>query len=343
MQLSEFDFELPAALIAQHPLEKRDESRMLAVNRRQDSYSDARFSDFPSHLEKGDVLVVNNTRVFPARLNGRTDTGARVEVFLVEQKEDRVWSVLAKPGRRLKIGKRIDIGERLKAEVLDREESGRTIIRFSFDGDFDVLVDELGSTPLPPYIKREHGDTDRDRDRYQTLYASQRGAIAAPTAGLHFTRDVLDEIKKRGVEIVEITLHVGYGTFEPVRTEDLSGHTVSPEAFEITEDAARSLSSAKSDGRRIIAVGTTSVRTLESAWREGNAFQSGRQSAELTIVPGYSFKAVDAVLTNFHLPKSSLLVLVSTFSGHDLMMKAYRHAVRERYRFYSYGDCMFVS
>ena len=343
MRLSEFDFELPGELIAQEPLEKRDDSRMLVLRRNESSFADARFSDFPSYLEPGDVLVLNNTRVFPARLFGKTDTGARIEVFLVEEIADRVWSVLAKPGKRLKPGKRIDIGGKLSAEVVDRDETGRTVLQFSFDGEFELLVDEFGSTPLPPYIKRDRGAADADRDRYQTLYASRRGAIAAPTAGLHFTETVLQEIKARGIEIVELTLHVGYGTFEPVRVDDLSDHEVSPEVFEIDEDTAEALKRAKREGRRIVAVGTTSTRALESAWSEEVGFRAGQQRAELTIVPGYRFQAVDALLTNFHLPKSSLLVMVSTFAGHDLTMNAYRHAVHERYRFYSYGDCMFIS
>ncbi len=343
MLLSEFDYELPKELIAQQPLARRDDSRMMVLNRSDGSFTDDLFTSFPKYLREGDVLVLNNTKVFPARLYGKSETGARVEVFLVEEREPNTWTALARPGKRLKTGKRVAFGDELRAEVIDKADSGLVVFKFECEGNLESMVDRLGSTPLPPYIKRASAEPDVDRDRYQTLYAKERGAIAAPTAGLHFTRDLLDQIGKRGVEVIEITLHVGYATFEPVRVEDLSRHRVSPERFEISRDAAELLTKAKKVGRRIVAVGTTTTRALESAVNEDNTFSAGSRMADLTIVPGYEFKAVDCLLTNFHLPKSSLLVLVSAFAGHGAVMRAYRHAVEEEYRFYSYGDCMFVA
>lgn len=342
MLLSEFDFELPDALIAQQPLAERDSSRMLVFNRRESRYKDDVFISFPSYLRSGDTLVLNNTQVFPARLYGKSETGAGVEVLLVEELRPDVWSALARPGKKLRVGKRISFGKKMNAEVLKKEESGRITLEFKCDGEFEPLVDELGVTPLPPYIKRSPSDSDPDRQRYQTLYAKKRGAIAAPTAGLHFTGDLLSKIAEKGVEIVEITLHVGYGTFEPVRVEDVSLHRVAPERFDISPETAEHLTRAKKEGRRIVAVGTTTTRALESAFREDDAFRPGQRWSELTILPGYEFRAVDCLLTNFHLPKSSLLVLVSTFGGREAVLRAYGHAVKDRYRFYSYGDCMLI-
>ncbi len=342
MLLSQFDFELPPELIAQEPLDKRDASRMLVLARKNGAVSHDSFSSFPAFFNSGDVLVVNNTKVFPARLYGETESGAKVEVFLVEMESDKLWSTLARPGKRLKVGKRIVFGPELSGEVVAKDDSGRVSIRFDCEGSFDDAVDKLGETPLPPYIKRIPGESDEDIERYQTLYASERGAIAAPTAGLHFTEAVFEQLRDRGVEIVEITLHVGYGTFEPVRVENLNEHSVSAEKFEISKESARLLTKAKCENRRITAVGTTTTRALESAIAEDGSFSWGKQTANLTITPGYRFKAVDALLTNFHLPKSSLMVLVSTFAGHENVMNAYRHAVKEGYRFYSYGDCMLI-
>ena len=342
MLISEYDYELPSELIAQNPPEKRESSRMLVADRSTETITDDSFADFPDHLKKGDLLVINNTRVFPARLLGRSETGARIELFLVREIEDGKWEALAKPGRRLRPGKRLIFSPRLSGLVVERTEEGRFVVEFAFDGDLYEILELTGKTPLPPYIKREGEERRSDRDRYQTVYAKERGAIAAPTAGLHFTPGILDAIKDRGVTVAEITLHVGYGTFEPVRVEDLSEHEVMAEAFEINEESAEELNRAKSDGRRIVAVGTTTTRALETCMLKNDAFVGGKQVADLTITPGYKFSAIDALLTNFHLPKSSLLVLVSTFGGYDFIMKAYKHAVRERYRFYSYGDCMFI-
>lgn len=342
MQIDEFDYELPERLIAQNPLEKRAESRMLVLNRADKSLTDRHFYDFPQFLRTDDLVVLNNTKVFPARILGKSDSGAKIELFLIRESEDLVWEALARPARRLKPGKKIVFAENLSAEVLHKTQEGSVFVRFYADGDFDSILDAIGQTPLPPYIKRDDGDPDKDRERYQTVFAKNRGAIAAPTAGLHFTPAILGEMKNAGVQIAEITLHVGYGTFEPVRVKDLSEHIVMPERFEISDETAEILNAAKSFGRRIIAVGTTTTRALESAVDENGKIIGGNRFAALTITPRYRFRVIDGLLTNFHLPKSSLLVLVSTFGGHDFIMNAYKHAVRSEYRFYSYGDCMFI-
>lgn len=342
MLISEFNFDLPEELIAQKPLEKRESSRMLAVNRAENSFADEQFFNLPKFLKKGDLIVLNNTKVFPARIYGETETGAKVEIFLVRCVENQTWETLARPAKRLKIGRKIVFNESLSAEILEKSEDGKVFVKFETNGDFDAILDEIGKTPLPPYIKREKDSIDKDRERYQTVFAQKRGAIAAPTAGLHFTPEILQEIKNIGAEIAEITLHVGYGTFEPVRVEDLSEHKVLPERYEISEETAEIINKAKAENRRIIAIGTTTTRTLESASDENSKFKASKGLANLTITPNYKFKIISGILTNFHLPQSSLLVLTSTFGGHELIMKAYNHAVREKYRFYSYGDCMLI-
>lgn len=341
MKLIELDFELPTDLIAQQPAARRDGSRMLVVDRVRGNLTDGGFGEIVEFLRPDDVLVLNNTRVFPARLQGTSETGAKIEIFLVERDEDDLWTTLARPAKRLKPGKRINFAEGFSATVVDRAEDGKTIVRFDADGDLFDRLESIGQTPLPPYIKRE-GDEPADRERYQTVFAKNRGAIAAPTAGLHFTPDVLGEIAARGVTIAELTLHVGYGTFEPVRVEDLTEHRVAPERYEISEETAEILNKARQDKRRIVAVGTTSTRALETTVKKHDRFVPGSHLADLTITPGYQFEAVGALLTNFHLPQSSLLLLTSTFGGHELIMSAYRHAVENRYRFYSYGDCMLI-
>ncbi len=342
MKIAEFDFELPDNLIAQEPLVIRTNSRMLAVNRTSNSYGDEHFYNFPKFLKKGDVVVLNNTKVFPAKLFGTSETGAKIELFLVRETGNQIWETLARPGRRLKIGKKISFGENLVAEVLEKTEEGRVFVKFEAKGDFDEILEEVGKTPLPPYIKRGDDDFDKDRERYQTVFARERGAIAAPTAGLHFTPQILEEIKNLGATVAEITLHVGYGTFEPVRVNDLSEHKVLPERYEISDETAETLNQAKAENRRVIAIGTTTTRTLESAISKHGKFVAEKNLADLTITPGYKFKAIDGLLTNFHLPQSSLLVLVSTFGGYELIIKSYKHAVAEKYRFYSYGDCMLI-
>lgn len=342
MLISDFDYELPQELIAQEPLTERAASRMLLVGRSSNSFTDQYFSDLPQFLRHGDVLVLNNTKVFPARLTGKTESGANLEIFLVRENADGTWETLARPAKRLNVGKKIGFGPSLTAEVVEKRPEGRVMVSFTSTGDLYDALDEIGKTPLPPYIKREASAIDTDRERYQTVFAKNRGAIAAPTAGLHFTPEILDEIKNVGVSIAEITLHVGYGTFEPVRVDDLKDHKVSPESYEIEQPVADQLNTAKTDGRRIIAVGTTTTRALESNVSESGKFASGAHTAGLTITPGYTFKAIDALLTNFHLPQSSLLALTSAFGVHELIMSAYRHAVAQQYRFYSYGDCMFI-
>lgn len=342
MLITDFDFELPERLIAQEPLQKRENSRMLVLNRNEKIFQDEHFYNFPRFLREGDTIVLNNTKVFPARLFGKTETGASVEIFLVSEIENQIWKTLARPARRLKTGKKIFFSEHLTAEVLDKTKSGHVSVRFETNKNFDEVLDEIGKTPLPPYIKRGENQADKDRERYQTVFAKQRGAIAAPTAGLHFTPKILEEIKILGAEVVEITLHVGYGTFEPVRVSDLSQHKVLPENYEISAESAEALNRAKAENRRIIAIGTTTTRTLENSYYKNGKFAAEKAAANLTITPGYKFGAIDALLTNFHLPQSSLLVLVSTFAGHEFIMKAYKHAVKENYRFYSYGDCMLI-
>ena len=343
MLLSEFDFNLPEELIAQEPLEKRDASRMLVLNRANESWTDSYFKDFPSYLTHKDIVVLNNSKVIPARLVGnRVATGGRVEIFLIRELDRNVWEALVRPGARLRQDAQVTFGDgRLMAEILDEPGTELRKVKFSSDGLFEDVLAELGSTPLPPYIKRPTGISANDRERYQTIYAKQKGAIAAPTAGLHFTPNVLHAVNSRA-NIAEITLHVGYGTFEPVRVENIAEHSVSSETVEISGSAAESINKARQSGGRTFAIGTTSVRAMESAASESGQIRSGTLKASLTITPGYRFRVTDSLLTNFHLPKSSLLLLVSAFAGRDLILAAYRHAVEHRYRFYSYGDCMLI-
>ena len=338
MRLEDFDYRLPGELIASEPLAERGASRMLHVERRASTIIDRQFTELAEIMRPGDVLVLNNTKVFPARLIGHTDTGGTVELLLEEELGDGEWSALAKPAKRLRPGKKINLSNDISCEVVDRISNGH--FRIGFEADVWAAAEAVGHIPLPHYIKRP--ETEDDRRRYQTIFARERGAIAAPTAGLHFTDETLVSIRQAGVEPVELTLHVGYGTFEPVRVDDLKEHRVLPERFELSEAAAETLNNAKREARRIVAVGTTTTRALESAINDSNEFQPLRTRTNLTITPGYRFKAVDALLTNFHLPKSSLLILVSTFGGHELIMNAYEHAVGQRYRFYSYGDCMLI-
>lgn len=343
MSVEDFGFELPQDLIADVALTDRSASRMLIVDRGRSTYKDTRFGALSDLLQPGDVLVLNNTSVFPARLYGTSSTGAKVEIFLVNPLGRLEWEALARPAKRLGVGKRIIFDENLSAGVIERREGGTVVLQFDAgDGSLDDAIDRVGRTPLPPYIQRDSSALDEDRERYQTVYAKHRGAIAAPTAGLHFTPEIIAQLRANGVETVEITLHVGYGTFEPIRAERLEDHRVQPERYEIDENSAEILNRAKDEGRRVIAVGTTTTRTLEYNFNKHSRFAAETGMADITILPGYSFRAIDGLLTNFHLPKSSLLVLVSTFAGRDLIMDAYRHAVDERYRFYSYGDCMLI-
>ena len=340
MLLSEFDFDLPSDLIAQQPLAERDASRMLVLDRQRQIWSDSQFRNFTEYLRSDDVVVVNNSRVIPARLKGKREgSGGQVEIFLVRELGSKVWEALVRPGGRLKQGARVEFGEgKLLAEMVDEPGAELRRVRFHCEGSFDDLLAGIGVTPLPPYIKKI---STEDRERYQTIYAKQRGAIAAPTAGLHFTPKVLREIEGRA-SLAEVTLHVGYGTFEPVRVDDVDQHSVSAERFEVSEAAAAKINEARGKGGRVIVVGTTTMRALESSVKEQGVVVAGAGEATLTIKPGYKFRVADALLTNFHLPQSSLLILVSAFAGREFILNAYRHAVSERYRFYSYGDCMFI-
>lgn len=341
MHLSEFDYELPDDLIAQEPLAERDASRMLVLDRQNESWIDSTFTEFPAHLRPADVVVVNNSRVIPARLSGRRhETGGAVEIFLVREIEAGIWDALVRPGGRLREGAKVVFGDgKLIAELLDQPGHELRRVRFHSAGPFADVLAELGSTPLPPYIKRS--DSSADRERYQTVYSKTPGAIAAPTAGLHFTDAILKEVRSRAA-IAEITLHVGYGTFEPVRVDDVDQHAVSSEHYAISEEAAAAINRARASGGRVIVVGTTTMRALESSATGDGYVRAGSGEASLTIKPGYRFRVAGALLTNFHLPRSSLLVLVSAFAGRELALRAYRHAVQQRYRFYSYGDCMFI-
>jgi S-adenosylmethionine:tRNA ribosyltransferase-isomerase len=367
--VSDFNFHLPEELIAQDPLADRSASRMLHLCRGTSEYKDCRFKDFPDILGADDLLVVNNSRVFPARLFGRRaglraqpvspkNPAARdflqgqVEVLLTRQLGQWEWQALVRPGRKIGVGERILFGEHqeLKAEITARREFGERSLRFDPVSDFFATVEALGHIPLPPYINRQ--DRPEDRERYQTVYARQQGSVAAPTAGLHFTPEILSRIRQRGIEIAEITLHVGLGTFQPVRTDVVEEHAIHREAFTIPEDAAEQVNCALEQKRRVVAVGTTTVRTLEYAGLQNKKLQgktlqssritAGSGEADIFIYPGFQFQVVGAVLTNFHLPQSTLLMLVSAFAGRENILKAYEHAVREKYRFFSYGDCMFM-
>jgi S-adenosylmethionine:tRNA ribosyltransferase-isomerase len=368
MLVADFDYELPEHLIAQEPSSKRDESRLLVVNRQSGEFVDSVFTELPSYLSPGDLIVLNNTRVFPARLVGRrirvtprgaTVLGGRVEVFLVSRIEPLVWEALVKPGRVLLPGARVEFARgKLTAEVIHWRESGRRVVRFEADGDFDEIIDRIGRTPLPPYIKRDEEDR-LDAERYQTVFARERGAVAAPTAGLHFTPELLNRLRSKGIEIAEITLHVGYGTFQPVRVERVEDHSVEPETYTIDEAAAQSISRALLEGRRVVAVGTTTTRALESAaisqekmrlnatsragaCADERMLAAGKETTDLFIYPGFEFRVVGGLITNFHLPCSSLLMLVSAFARRELVLRAYKHAVGDNYRFYSYGDAMLI-
>jgi S-adenosylmethionine:tRNA ribosyltransferase-isomerase len=329
MLLSEFDYALPHELIAQQPLADRAASRMLVLDRAHGSWEDRRFTDFPSYLHPGDCLVLNDSRVFPSRLIGRREHGTgRVEVFLTKPVGDLTWEALVHPGRKMRTGERIVFSDDLSAEILGRGQHGERTVRLCPRGDLDEVLNRVGHTPLPPYIRRP--DTQADRERYQTIYAQTRGSVAAPTAGLHFTPEILDRCRATGAEIARVTLHVGLGTFQPLHTDVIEEVKLHKERFQVTEDAARAMDAAA----RIVAVGTTSVRAIES--------DPSQPETGLFISPGFPFRRTGALLTNFHLPRSSLLVLVCAFAGTELALAAYRHAVEQRYRFFSYGDCMLI-
>lgn len=342
MNTNDFDFELPDELIAQTPLEVRDSSRLLILDRKNKSMTDSHFDSILDQLQPGDALVMNNTRVLPARLYGeKPETHGHVELLLLKNTQADQWEVLAKPAKRLRVGAQISFGDgRLMATVLEELEHGGRIVEFSYNGIFLEVLESLGEMPLPPYIHEKL----EDRDRYQTVYAKENGSAAAPTAGLHFTKELLEQIEAKGVKLVYLTLHVGLGTFRPVSVDNLDEHEMHSEYYQLSQEAADTLNQVKENGGRVVAVGTTSIRTLETI---GNKFD-GKLVADsgwtsIFIKPGYQFKVVDAFSTNFHLPKSTLVMLVSAFAGKDFVLEAYRHAVDEKYRFFSFGDAMFLS
>lgn len=340
MLRSDYAFHLPEELIAQHPLDRRDDSRLLCLGRGDGAICHRRFRELPQLLRSGDVLVMNDSRVLPSRLLGhREGTGGAAELLLLEQKGKDLWETLARPGKKLRPGSRVVFGEGLlTGEIVDTLEGGNRLVRFRYEGDsFFAVLDRIGQMPLPPYI------TERleDGERYQTVYSRQPGSAAAPTAGLHFTPELLEALRNKGIQTGFVTLHVGLGTFRPVKAENITDHHMHLEHYTVPEETARLVNAAKAEGRRVIAVGTTSCRTLESAWKEG-ALTPGPGSTGIFIYPGYRFQVLDGLITNFHLPESTLIMLVSAFAGYESTMNAYREAVQERYRFFSFGDAMFI-
>lgn len=335
---STYFYDLPEELIAQTPIEPRDMSRLLVYNRKTDKIEDKIFRDITDYLHKGDVLVVNNTRVLPARLFGYKDTGAKIEVLLQKRIDLKNWEVIARPFKRLQEGTKITFSQNLSAIVVEKGDYGSCKIKFDFDGVFEHRLSEVGQVPLPPYIHEKL----KNKERYQTVYAKIEGSSAAPTAGLHFTKELLAKIKDMGVEIIEVLLHVGLGTFRPVKEENILNHQMHSEYIEMSKENADILNKAKRDGRRIIAVGTTSVRVLESCVDEEGKIIPQKKDTSIFIYPSYKFKVVDALITNFHLPESTLIMLVSAFAGYENTMKIYHHAVENRYRFFSFGDAMFI-
>ena len=335
---SDYYYELPEELIAQTPAEPRDSSRLLVYDRATGKREHRIFRDIKEYLRPGDVLVVNNTKVLPARLYAYTKNGGKVEVLLLKRRDLNEWEVLVRPGKKAKVGAELIVSEELSLSVVDRTDTGERIVRFHFDGVFEDILSRLGSMPLPPYIHEKL----KDKDRYQTVYCKTDGSAAAPTAGLHFTQELLAEIRAMGVEIAEVLLHVGLGTFRPVKEEDLTHHVMHSEFYKVDERAAEIVNAAKREGRRVIAVGTTSVRTLETVADEQGMLRPCSGDTSIFIYPPYRFKCVDALITNFHLPESTLIMLVSAFMGREQCLSVYREAVEERYRFFSFGDAMMI-
>ncbi len=341
MRTDKFDYYLPENFIAQKPLAKRDASRLMVLDRELNDITNNRFFNIANYFDEGDVLVINTARVIPARLVAHRSTGAKIEILLLKEIDPGRWETLVKPGRKTLIGETLYFsGTKAVAHVISKTKNGGRLIEFQDTGDFWSWLNETGHVPLPPYIKRE--DAPLDLQRYQTVYADKRGAVAAPTAGLHFTEDVLDRLKQKGVEIIPIVLHVGLGTFRPVKVKAIEEHRMDPEYFSISDSAARKINLAKEQGRRIFATGTTCVRALESAVAEDGRINAVNDWTNIFIYPPYKFKIVDKLVTNFHLPRSTLLMLVASFAGIEFILKAYRQAVAEGYRFYSYGDVMLI-
>ena len=344
MELSDFDYDLPAGLIAQEPAKQRDQSRLLRVGRGEASLSHHRFSDLLGLLPKDCVLVCNNTRVIPARLRGKKTTGGKVELLLVRRTaaEGEVWQVLCKGGQKQKVGGRINFADHFWGKWVEVPRAGQGSMRFFPEKDFQRLVEQHGEVPLPPYIRRLPGRHAADQERYQTVYARQPGAVAAPTAGLHFTPALLDKLVRSGIQLCFVTLHVGLGTFQPIRVERVETHTMGTESYEIDAATAERINTAKASGRKIIAVGTTTTRALESSAQQTGQVLPGPNQSDLFIYPGYEFQVIDGLITNFHLPRSTLLLLVSAFAGRERVLHVYAEAVKQRYRFYSYGDAMLI-
>lgn len=340
MELADFDYHLPEELIAQEPAAKRDESRLLVLDRQKETLEHRIFKDIIDYLKPGDTLVVNNTRVIPARLYGqKEDTGARIEVVLLKRIELERWEVLVRPGKKARIGTIISFGDgRLKARVIDNTEAGGRVLEFQYQGVFEELLDELGQMPLPPYITKKL----TDRERYQTVYSKIEGSAAAPTAGLHFTPELLQAIRNKGIMITEVLLHVGLGTFRPVQTENILEHKMHSEYYEISGQTAQIINDTRSRGGRVLAIGTTTTRVLETVARADGSLIEASGWTDIFIYPGYRFKVIDGLVTNFHLPKSTLLMLVSALAGREKVLAAYEEAVRERYRFFSFGDAMLI-
>ena len=340
MKVSDFYFELPEELIAQYPLEKRDSSRLMVLDKKTGEIEHRKFQDILEYLNEGDTLVLNNTRVLPARLIGeKEETGGKIEFLLLKRIEGDKWECLAKPGRKAKVGTVFTFGEgKLKAIVREIGEEGNRIIEFKYDGIFEQVLDELGQMPLPPYIHEKL----EDKERYQTVYSKEKGSAAAPTAGLHFTEELLKEIKDKGVNIAYLTLHVGLGTFRPVKVDDVNNHVMHSEYYHLDKENAELINKTKEAGKRVIAVGTTSSRTLETIGDENGRVREQSGWTDIFIYPGYKFKIVDNLITNFHLPESTLIMLVSALAGQDNIMNAYNTAVKEKYRFFSFGDSMFI-
>ena len=339
MKVSDFNYDLPEELIAQHPYDKRDEARLMVLDRKTQTIEHKVFKDIIDYLEPGDCLVINNTKVLPARLLGKKDTGAKIEFLLLKRIEGDYWEVMVRPGNKLKPGTKVSFGDGiLKAEILEVLEGGNRKVKFEYKGIFNEILDKIGLMPLPPYIK----ETLKDKDKYQTVYAKYDGSAAAPTAGLHFTEELLYKIKKKGIEVANVTLHVGIGTFRPVKVENVEDHLMHSEHFYIKQEDVDKINKAKEAGHRVIAVGTTSCRVLESIADENGKVKATEADTSIFIYPGYKFKCLDCLITNFHLPESTLIMLVSSLAGREFILKAYNEAVKERYLFFSFGDAMFI-
>ncbi len=340
MNVSEFDYDLPEELIAQHPNQKRDESKLLVLNKKEQSIQHKIFKNIIDYLQPGDCLVINNTKVIPARLYGiKEKTGANVEFLLLKRIENDKWEVIVRPGRKLQIGTRGNFGNGLlQAEIMDILPNGNRVVEFSYKGIFNEILDQIGLMPLPPYIK----ESLKEKDRYQTVYAEHEGSAAAPTAGLHFTKDLLEQLKQKGIKIANVTLHVGIGTFRPVKVEKVEEHEMHSEHFYIKQEDVEKINSAKKEGKRVIAVGTTSCRVLESIANDNGFVEKCEKDTSIFIYPGYKFKCIDGLITNFHLPKSTLIMLVSAFAGKKYIMNAYEEAKSNGYKFFSFGDAMFI-